>query len=206
MLNAGTETTAVALEWAMTNLLKHPKVLEKAKSEIDDQIGKDRLVDEPDLAVLPYLQNVVFETSRLFPVSPLLIPRSTVKDIKIGGYDVPKDTIVVVNAWAIQRDPKIWDEPEIFKPERFSNNECGNEQHYIHTLIPFGIGRRICPGAGLGQRIVTLALGSLIQCFEWEKVKGEEIDMKVTNGLTMRRIEPLQALCRPRPIMTKLVP
>ncbi|EOA18702.1 hypothetical protein CARUB_v10007280mg, partial [Capsella rubella] len=201
MINAGTETTAVALEWAMTNLLKHPKVLEKAKSEIDAEIGEDRLVDEPDIAVLPYLQNVVSETSRLFPVSPLLIPRLTAKDIKIGGYDVPKDTIVVVNAWTIQRDPKIWDDPESFKPDRFSNN---GKEHYVHTLIPFGTGRRICPGAGLGQKIVTLALGSLIQCFEWAKVKGdEEIDMQVTNGLTMRKIEPLQALCRPRPIMTK---
>uniref|UniRef100_A0A1J3DDV8 Cytochrome P450 81F1 n=1 Tax=Noccaea caerulescens TaxID=107243 RepID=A0A1J3DDV8_NOCCA len=87
MMLAGTETSAVTLEWAMTNLLKYPQVLEKARSEIDEKIGKDRLIDEPDIADLPYLQNVVNETFRLFPVAPLLIPRTPTEDMKIGGYE-----------------------------------------------------------------------------------------------------------------------
>lgn len=203
MMLAGTETSAVTLEWAMTNLVKHPEVLEKARAEIDEKIGKDRLIDEPDVAVLPYLQNVVSETFRLFPVAPFLIPRRPTEDMKIGGYDVPRDTTVLVNAWAIQRDSEFWDEPERFNPDRFDNG-CGSE-YYAYKLMPFGNGRRICPGAGLGRRIVTLALGSLIQCFEWESVKGEEIDMSESAGLGMRKMDPLRAMCRPRPIMSKLL-
>ncbi|CAN8328319.1 unnamed protein product [Cochlearia groenlandica] len=205
MMLAGTETSAITLEWAMTNLLKHPQVLEKARSEIDDKIGENRLIDEPDVASLPYLQNIVSETFRLFPVAPLLIPRTATEDMKIGGYDVPRDAILLVNAWAIQRDAEFWEDPERFDPDRFNNDESGSEK-YAYKLMPFGNGRRICPGAGLGRRIVTLALGSLIQCFDWENVKGgEEIDMKESDGLGMRKMDPLKALCRPRPIMSKLV-
>ncbi|KAL0800870.1 hypothetical protein Bca101_056045 [Brassica carinata] len=203
MMLAGTETSAITLEWAMTNLLKHPQVLEKARLEIDEKIGEDRLIDEPDLAELSYLHNVVSETFRLFPVAPLLVPRTPTKDIKIGGYDVPRDTIVLVNAWAIHRDPELWDDPEGFIPERF--NSGGGSENYANKLMPFGNGRRICPGAGLGQRIVTLALGSLIQCFDWENVKGEEIDMTESTGLGMHKMDPLRAMCRPRPIMAKLL-
>nr|QWK52309.1 cytochrome P450 81F1 [Isatis tinctoria] len=202
MMLAGTETSAITLEWAMTNLLKHPEVLEKARSEIDEKIGEDRLIDEPDIAVLPYLQNVVSETFRLFPVAPLLVPRMPTEDMKVGGYDVPRDTIVIVNAWAIHRDPELWDKPEKFNPDRFDNGH--GSDYYAYKLMPFGNGRRVCPGAGLGRRIVTLALGSLIQCFDWETVKGQEIDMSESGGLGMRKTDPLRAMCRPRPIMAKL--
>ncbi|KAG2244748.1 hypothetical protein Bca52824_093401 [Brassica carinata] len=202
MMLAGTETSAITLEWAMTNLLRHPDVLEKARSEIDEKIGEDRLIDEPDIAVLPYLQDVVSETFRLFPVAPLLVPRTPTEDMKIGGYDIPRDTIVIVNAWAIHRDPELWDDPERFNPDRFKG--CGSEL-CAYKLMPFGNGRRVCPGAGLGRRIVTLALGSLIQCFDWENVKGEEIDMSESTGLGMHKLDPLRAMCRPRPIMAKLL-
>ncbi|KAF3529278.1 hypothetical protein DY000_02036348 [Brassica cretica] len=199
MMIAGTDTSAVTLEWAMSCLLNHPESMEKAKHEINEKIGQDRLIDEPDLANLPYLQNIVSETFRLYPAAPLLVPRSPMEDIKVGGYDVPRGTMVMVNAWAIHRDPSLWSEPEKFKPERFNS---GGED--VHKLMPFGNGRRSCPGAGLGQRIVTLALGSLIQCFDWEKVNGEKIDMTETPGMAMRKKEPLRALCRSRPIMNKL--
>ncbi|RID77217.1 hypothetical protein BRARA_A00145 [Brassica rapa] len=199
MMIAGTDTSAVTLEWAMACLLNHPESMEKAKQEIHEKIGQDRLIDEPDLANLPYLQNIVSETFRLYPAAPLLVPRSPMEDIKVGGYDVPRGTMVMVNAWAIHRDPSLWSEPEKFKPERFNS---GGED--VHKLMPFGNGRRSCPGAGLGQRIVTLALGSLIQCFDWEKVNGEKIDMTETPGMAMRKKEPLRALCRSRPIMNKL--
>ncbi|KFK28144.1 hypothetical protein AALP_AA8G478000 [Arabis alpina] len=203
MMLAGTETSAVTLEWAMTNLLKHPEVLKKARLEIDEKIGEDRLIDEPDIAILPYLQNIVSETFRLFPVAPLLIPRTPTEDMKIGGYDVPRNTIVLVNAWAIHRDPELWEDPEKFDPDRY-DDRCGSD-YYVHKLMPFGNGRRTCPGAGLGQRIVTLALGSLIQCFDWENLKEGEIDMSESAGLGMRKMDPLRAMCRPRPIMAKLV-
>ncbi|KAG2319130.1 hypothetical protein Bca52824_012343 [Brassica carinata] len=187
MMIAGTDTSAVTLEWAMACLLRHPESLEKARLEIEDKIGQERLIDEPDLANLPYLQNIVSETFRLYPAAPLLVPRSTTEDIKVGGYDVPRGTMVMVNAWAIHRDPILWNEPEKFKPERFNDED-------VHKLMSFGNGRRACPGAGLGQRIVTLALGSLIQCFDWKKVNGEKIDMTETSGMAMRKKEPLRAL------------
>ncbi|KAF3514945.1 hypothetical protein F2Q69_00008813 [Brassica cretica] len=200
MMIAGTDTSAVTLEWAMACLLNHPESLEKAKQEIDEKIGQERLIDEPDLANLPYLQNILSETFRLYPAAPLLVPRSTTEDIKVGGYDVPRGTMVMVNAWAIHRDPSLWNEPEKFKPERFNIGEGGED---VHKLMPFGNGRRACPGVGLGQRIVTLALGSLIQCFDWEKVNGEMVDMTETPGMAMRKKEPLWALCSSRPIMNK---
>lgn len=199
MMLAGTDTAAVTLEWAMANLLKNPEVLKKAKAEIDERIGEERLVDEPDIANLPYLQNIVSETFRLCPAAPLLVPRSPSEDIKIGGYDIPRGTIVLVNAWGIHRDPKLWDEPERFMPERFENEEAAKK------LMVFGNGRRTCPGATLGQRMVLLALGSLIQCFDWEKVNGEDIDMTENPGMAMRKLVQLRAVCHKRPIMTNLL-
>ncbi|VVB16120.1 unnamed protein product [Arabis nemorensis] len=201
MMLAGTDTSAVTLEWAMANLLRNPEVLKKAKSEIDEKIGQERLIDEPDIVNLPYLQNIVSETFRLCPAAPLLVPRTPTEDIKVGEYDVPRGTIVLVNAWAIHRDPKLWDEPERFMPERFEDQEAAN----VNKLMVFGNGRRTCPGAALAQRMVTLALGSLIQCFEWEKVNGEEIDMTENPGMAMRKLVPLRAICHQRPIMTNLL-
>ncbi|WRX20105.1 Cytochrome P450 - like 10 [Theobroma cacao] len=200
MILAGTDTSAVTLEWAMSNLLNHPEVLKKARAEIDSQIGQENLIDEPDVSKLHYLQSVISETLRLYPALPLLLPHMASSDCTIGGYDVPRDTIVMVNAWAIHRDPKLWDDPTSFKPERFEN-----EKGESHKLMPFGLGRRACPGASLAQRLVGLTLGSLIQCFEWERVDGKEIDMTEGTGSTMPKAQPLEAMCKARPIVNKVV-
>ncbi|PON49941.1 Cytochrome P450, E-class, group I [Parasponia andersonii] len=197
LLLAGTDTSAVTLEWTMSNLLNHPHVLKKAKDELDSQIGQHQLVDESDLSKLPYLQGIISETLRLYPAAPLLVPHYSSNDCTIGGYDVPRDTILLVNAWAIHRDPKLWEDAESFKPERFENNGEGEG----YKLMPFGLGRRACPGMGLAQRVVGLTLGSLIQCFEWERVSEEKIDMAEGKGLTMPKAVPLEAMCKPRPIM-----
>ncbi|EEF37438.1 cytochrome P450 81Q32 [Ricinus communis] len=201
LLFAGTDTSAVTLEWAMTNLLNHPSTLMKAKDEIDSQVGRDSLLDEPDLSRLPYLRNIVLETLRLYPVAPLLIPHVSSEDCTIGGYKVPRDTMVLVNAWAIHRDPTLWDEPLSFKPERFDNGE----ESESFKLLPFGLGRRSCPGAGLAHRVISLTLGSLIQCFEWKRVSEDEVDVKEGRGLTLPKAEPLEALCRSHPIMNKIL-
>ncbi|XP_054786983.1 cytochrome P450 81E8-like [Prosopis cineraria] len=199
MLTAGTETSAVTLEWAMSSLLNNPKVMEKAKKEIDTHIGNDRLVDEPDISKLPYLQSIISETLRLHPAAPLLVPHEASNDCTIGGYNVPRGTMVLVNAWAIHRDPQLWDDPTSFKPDRFE------KEGEASKLIPFGVGRRACPGAGLAQRTVGLTLGLLIQCFEWERVSEEEIDMREGEGLTMPKMIPLEAMCKARhPIINKL--
>ncbi|KAK9987473.1 hypothetical protein SO802_032424 [Lithocarpus litseifolius] len=200
LLSAGTETSAITLEWAMTNLLNHPNILKKARDEIDSQIGEEKFIEESDVSKLPYLQSIISETLRLYPATPLLVPHMSSADCTIEGYDVPSGTMLLVNAWAIHRDPKVWDDATSFKPERFENGEVKG-----HKLMPFGIGRRACPGAGLAQRTVSLTLGSLIQSFEWERVTAKEVDINEGSGITMPKAMPLEAMCKARPIMHKLL-
>ncbi|KAL4607973.1 hypothetical protein ACB092_09G214300 [Castanea dentata] len=200
LLSAGTDTSAATLEWAMTNLLNHPNILKKARDEIDSQIGEEKLIEESDISKLHYLQSIISETLRLYPATPLLVPHMSSTDCTIEGYDVPSGTMLLVNAWAIHRDPKVWDDATTFKPERFENSEVNG-----HKLMPFGIGRRTCPGASLAQRMVSLTLGSLIQSFEWERVTTEEVDINEGSGITMPKAMPLEAMCKARPIMHKLL-
>ena len=115
MIIAGTDTVAITLEWALSNLLNHQGILKKARIEIDDKIGLDRLVDEPDIVNLPYLQNIILETLRLYPAAPLLLPHLSSEDCQVGGYDMPRGTMLVMNVWAIHRDPELWEEPERFQ-------------------------------------------------------------------------------------------
>ncbi|KAH6769171.1 Cytochrome P450 superfamily protein [Perilla frutescens var. frutescens] len=200
ILLAGTDTSAVTIEWAMSLLLNHPNVLQNAKLELDSKIKHQRLVGEQDLPNLNYLHNIVLETFRMFPAGPLLMPRESSTDCRVGGYDIPRGTILLINVWAIHRDPNVWDEPMRFKPERFQGLEADTEK-----LMPFGIGRRACPGSGLGHRIVELVLASLIQCFEWKSVGSIEVDLAEGVGLTMPKLKPLEAMCRPRQIMSHLI-
>ncbi|EOA35050.1 hypothetical protein CARUB_v10020161mg [Capsella rubella] len=199
LILAGTDTSAVTLEWTLSNLLNHPEVLKKARDEIDSKIGLERFVEESDISNLPYLQNIIFETLRLYPPGPLSVPHVASDDCKIGEYDMPRGTMLLVNVWAIHRDPNLWDDPASFKPERFEKE--GESQ----KLITFGLGRRACPGSGLAQRLVSLTLGCLIQCFEWERVGEEEVDMSECGGLTMPRAKPLVAMCRSRDFVGKVI-
>ncbi|KAF8114465.1 hypothetical protein N665_0037s0041, partial [Sinapis alba] len=123
MVIAGTNTSAVTLEWALSNLLNHPDVIRKARTEIDKQVGLDRLIEESDLSELPYLKNIVLETLRLHPATPLLVPHMASEDCKVGSYNMPRNTTLLVNAWAIHRDPNLWYDPDCFKPERFEKEE-----------------------------------------------------------------------------------
>ncbi|VVA39784.1 PREDICTED: cytochrome P450 [Prunus dulcis] len=201
LLLAGTDTSSVTLEWALSHLLNNPHVLRKARAELDAQLDQEHLVDEQNISKLPYLQGIISETLRLCPAAPMLVPHFASDDCTIGGFDVPCGTMVLVNAWAIHRDPQLWDDPEKFKPERFKSGE-----DLSHKLMPFGMGRRACPGSGLAQRVVGLTLGTLIQCFEWKRVDEEEIDMTEGKGLTMPKAVPLEALCKTRSIVNKLLP
>ncbi|KAB9061839.1 hypothetical protein FH972_026946 [Carpinus fangiana] len=164
LLLAGMDTSAVILEWAMSNLLNHP----------NHNLGD--------------------------PAAPLLVPHMSSDDYTVGGYNVPCNTMLLVNAWAIHRNPKVWDDATSFKPERF---DCGDADSY--KLMPFGLGRRACPGAGLAQRTLGLALGSLIQCFEWQRIGEEEVDMTEGNELTMPKAVALEAMCKACPIMNSLL-
>ncbi|VFR00937.1 unnamed protein product [Cuscuta campestris] len=199
---AGTDASVVTTEWVMTLLLNHPEVLKKARQELDERVGHDRLVEEEDLPKLRYLHYIILETLRLFPSVPLLVPHMPSQDVTIGGYDVPKDAMMLVNAWAVHRDPKVWHEdPLNFRPERFENIK----EIETHTLLPFGMGRRACPGAGLAQKFVGLAVGSLIQCFDWERPSAGKIDLCECSGTTLAKAHTLEALCKPRDAMLKVI-
>ncbi|KAJ8640704.1 hypothetical protein MRB53_017398 [Persea americana] len=196
MLGAGTDTSSVTLEWAMSLLLNHPEVLKKAKAELDIQVGKDRLLDESDLDKLPYLHCIINETLRLYPAGPLLVPHESSEDCKLGGVHVPRETMLLVNLWAIHRDPNLWTDPTSFKPERFQGMEKDKEG-FNFKFIPFGYGRRSCPGMGMATKVVGLVLGTMIQCFEWERLGEEKVDMMEGGGLTMPKAQPLETIYRP---------
>ncbi|KAJ8763284.1 hypothetical protein K2173_026185 [Erythroxylum novogranatense] len=193
MLIAGSETSAVTMDWAMSLLLNNPQAMQKTVSDIEATVGIRRLVDETTLPNLNYLQNVINETFRLYPATPLLLPHESSEDCVVCDFNVPKGTMLLVNAWKIHRDPKYWVKPESFMPERFEGGEVEG-----YKLLPFGAGRRICPGAALGRTTVGLTLGALIQCFEWSRISEEKIDMTEAIGLSMPKLEPLEALCKPR--------
>ncbi|XP_048227216.1 cytochrome P450 81Q32-like [Ricinus communis] len=205
---AGTESSAVTLERAISSLLNHPEVLEKAKKELDIQIGHENLMDESDITKLSYLRNIITETLRLYPAGPVLLPHLSSQECSVGWYHVEPNTMLLVNAWAIHRDPELWDDAVKFKPERFESiaGQIIGTNDQVYKLMPFGLGRRSCPGMGLANRVLGFALGSMIQCFEWKRVSDQEIDMSEGVGLSIPKAEPLQAMCKARGIMKKVVP
>ncbi|KAL3732939.1 hypothetical protein ACJRO7_022457 [Eucalyptus globulus] len=202
LLLAGTDTSALTMEWAMSAMLNQPEILKKARAEIDEVVGHDRLVNESDLPKLSYLHCVVNETMRMYPVLPLLIPHESAKECCVGGYRVPRGTILLVNLFSIQNDPNYWPNAAKFRPERFTGME-GVRDGY--KMMPFGSGRRGCPGENLALRMIGLTLGSLIQCFEWNRISDELIDMTEGTGLTMPKAQPLLAKCRPRSFTSDLL-
>ncbi|KAG7943505.1 hypothetical protein I3843_15G043300 [Carya illinoinensis] len=199
LLTAGTDTSAGAMEWALSLLLNNPESLMKAQAEIHNHIGQNRLLEESDFTELPYLRSIINETLRMYPPAPLLPAHESSEECTVGGFHVPRGTMLLVNAWFIQNDPKIWAEPRKFKPERFQGLEGERKDGMV--FLPFGAGRRGCPGEGLAIRMVGLALGSLVQCFEWKRIEKEMVDMTEGTGLTLPKVRPLLAMCRPHPAM-----
>ncbi|XP_030546080.1 cytochrome P450 76A1-like [Rhodamnia argentea] len=193
MFLAGAETSSSTIEWAMTELLRDPDSMVKAQAELSRVVGSNRKVQEADIDQLPYLQAVVKETLRLHPPIPLLVPRRAMGDTVFMGYDIPENTQVFVNAWAIGRDPDVWEDPMAFKPERFIGSKLDYKgQHY--EFIPFGAGRRMCAGLPLAHRVLHLALSSLLHEFDWEFdgcTDAKTIDMRDRVGMTMRKYVPL---------------
>ncbi|KAF7828344.1 geraniol 8-hydroxylase-like [Senna tora] len=193
---AGTDTSTSTLEWVMTNLVKRPEAMSKAKAELEETVGKGKIVEEDDMGRLPYLEAVIKESFRLHPVVPFLLPRRAEGEVEMLGYTIPKGAQVLVNIWAIGRDPKIWENPEEFMPERFLGSEIDVKGRHFE-LIPFGGGRRICPGLPLAMRILVSLLGSLINSFDWkleDGVKAEDMDMDDQFGLTMEKAQPLRVV------------
>ncbi|KAI3726640.1 hypothetical protein L1987_66439 [Smallanthus sonchifolius] len=203
LLTAGTDTSTATMEWAFSLLLNHKHVLQKARDEIDIHVGQNRLVDELDMANLPYLLCIVNETLRMYPPGPLLVPHESSDDCVVGGYHIPRGTMLLINQWAIHHDPDLWTDPEMFYPERFEGLEGRTRDGF--RFMPFGSGRRSCPGEGLAMRMVGLTLGLLIQCFDWERISEDMVDMSEGPGLTMPKAQPLVAKCIPRPVTQYLM-
>ncbi|TYI11672.1 hypothetical protein ES332_A09G223600v1 [Gossypium tomentosum] len=193
---AGTDTTSSTLEWAMPELLRNPQALLKAKKELDEAIGKGNPVEESDINRLPYLQAIIKETFRMHPAVPLLLPRRADSDANLCGFKIPKGSQVLINVWAIGRDPSIWDNPNSFIPDRFLGSEIDVKGRDF-GLIPFGAGRRICPGLPLANRMLHLMLGSLINYFDW-KLEGEispnEMNMEEKYRIAVHMATPLRAI------------
>ncbi|KAF8032914.1 hypothetical protein BT93_D1718 [Corymbia citriodora subsp. variegata] len=179
----------------MAELLHSPEKLSRAQAELDQVIRKGNLVDESYITCLPYLQAIIKETLRLHPTLPL-IPRKSGEELEISGVTVPEGAQVFVNVWAIGRDGTLWEDPNAFMPERFLGSEI-DVKGQSFELIPFGGGRRICPGLLLALRMLHMMLGSLLNCFNWKLEGGiepDEMNMDDKFGLTLQKGQPLRAV------------
>ncbi|KAM5559623.1 cytochrome P450 76A1 [Rosa sericea] len=197
MFTAGTDTTTSTLEWAMAELLNNPKTLQKVQTELRSTISSGKKLEERDIENLPYLKAVIKETLRLHPPLPFLVPHMAMDSCEMLGHHIPKDTQILVNVWAIGRDPKTWEDPLIFKPERFLEPNMVDYKGHHFEFIPFGSGRRMCPAVPLVSRVLPLALGSLLHSFDWvlpDGLKPENMDMAERMGITLRKSVPLEVI------------
>ncbi|KAL8462280.1 hypothetical protein ACS0TY_033360 [Phlomoides rotata] len=209
MLAGGSETSSTTMDWAMAEMLKNPSILEKAQDEVRKVFESKGWVDESCIHELTYLKSVVNETLRLHPPLPLLLPRKCIQACEINGYQIPADTKIIVNAWAINRDSNHWINPDCFQPERFVDSTQVDFRGSHFEYIPFGAGRRICPGMSFGLANVELPLAMLLYHFDWKLCGGgkpEEMDMKEGFGVTATRVNDscvVAVSTRPLPLHTK---
>lgn len=199
MLAAGTDTTTVTLTWTLSLLLNNYEALKKAQDELDAHVGKNRWVQESDIKNLVYLQAIVKEALRLYPAAPLSVPHESMEDCVISGYDIPKGTRLLVNLWKFHHDPNIWPNPNEFKPERFFTTHQDVDVRGNHfELIPFGSGRRMCPGISLALQVLPFVIAVLVQGFDMKRPSEEPLDMSESFGLTVLKASPLEVLLAPR--------
>ncbi|KAL9255746.1 Flavonoid 3'-monooxygenase-like protein [Drosera capensis] len=199
LFTAGTDTSSSTTEWAIAELIRHPKLLAQLQHELDSVVGRTRLVTESDLTQLPFFQAVIKETFRLHPSTPLSLPRIASTSVEINGYHIPKNSTLLVNVWAIARDPEAWSDPLKFRPERFlpgGERPGADVRGNDFEVIPFGAGRRICAGMSLGLRMVMVLTATLVHGFDWEA--NEKLDMEEAYGLTLQKKVPLVVAPRRR--------
>ncbi|ONI13691.1 hypothetical protein PRUPE_4G238600 [Prunus persica] len=193
---AGSETSSTAVDWAIAEMIKNPRVMNMAQNEVRELFNRKGQVDETCIREMKYLNLVIKETLRLHPPGPLLLPRECGEKCEIDGYEIPVKSKVIVNAWAIGRDPNYWNEPESFNPNRFLDNSIdykGTNFEYI----PFGAGRRMCPGVSFGLASVELPLALLLYHFDWKLPNGmkhEDLDMTEAFGATVKRKHDLHLI------------
>ncbi|XP_058193840.1 cytochrome P450 736A117-like isoform X3 [Rhododendron vialii] len=194
---AGTDTSSATIEWVMTELLKHPQAMKKLQAEVRLIAQPNKAVTEDDLDQMPYLKAVIKETLRLHPPGPLILPRESTKDVQVMGYDIAAGTRVLVNAWAIMRDPASWDVPEEFRPERFLNGCSIDFKGHDFEFIPFGAGRRGCPGIQFADVINELVVANLVHKFDFALPDGVELDESEAFGLVVHKKLPLLLVATP---------
>ncbi|GLJ31910.1 hypothetical protein SUGI_0642290 [Cryptomeria japonica] len=203
LLMAGSDTSAATVGWAMGELIRNPDKMKKTQVELDETVGRNRRVEESDIEHLPYLHAVVKEILRLYPAGPLMIPHRAATSCEIEGFVIPKDTQVMVNVWAMGRDPNVWKEPSKFMPERFLEGEGAKMEFkgQDFEFIPFGAGRRICLGLPLADKMLHLILASLVHSFDWSLPDGmstDKVDMDYLFGVVLKKRQKLQAVPTPR--------
>nr|AJD25181.1 cytochrome P450 CYP76AH1 [Salvia miltiorrhiza] len=192
----GSDTNTTSIEWAMSELVMNPDKMARLKAELKSVAGDEKIVDESAMPKLPYLQAVIKEVMRIHPPGPLLLPRKAESDQEVNGYLIPKGTQILINAYAIGRDPSIWTDPETFDPERFLDNKI-DFKGQDYELLPFGSGRRVCPGMPLATRILHMATATLVHNFDW---KLEDDSTAAADhagelfGVAVRRAVPLRII------------
>nr|AAL59946.1 putative cytochrome P450 protein [Arabidopsis thaliana] len=180
-------TSAMTMTWAMAELIRNARVMKKVQSEIRNQMINKSVITLDDIDHLPYLKMVIKETWRLHPPVPLLLPREVMSEFEINGYKIQPKTLLYVNVWAIGRDPDSWKDADMFYPERFMDNNIDAKGQNFE-LLPFGSGRRICPGMYMGTTMVEFGLANMLYQFDWEVPDGmvvEDIDMEESPGLAV---------------------
>jgi cytochrome P450 len=199
MFAGGTGTSASAMEWGMSELMRNPEVMKKLQGQIREAFRGKSVVTEGDLQAsnLRYLKLVIKEALRLHPPAPLLVPRESIDACELEGYTIPAKSRVVINAWAIGRDPRYWEDAEAFQPERFEDGAV-DFTGGSYEFVPFGAGRRMCPGFNYGLASMELALAGLLYHFDWSLPEGvKEVDMEEAPGLGVRRRSPLMLCATP---------
>ena len=201
MFVGGTETSMTTIEWALAELIKNPKEMAKVQEEVrtKTKVGETRThLGDNDVGQLRYLKLVVKETLRLHMPAPLLVPRVCKEQCRLGGYTIPAGSRVVINAWAMGRDPSYWEDAEAFRPGRFLDRDVDYKGTSSFEFLPFGAGRRICPGIEFGLAGVEFCLAQLLYHFDWklpDAMASEDLDMTETSvGVSVVRKEPLRLI------------
>ncbi|KAJ9129437.1 hypothetical protein P3X46_033827 [Hevea brasiliensis] len=196
----GTDTTSTTLEWTMAELMLHQEIMEKVYQELDEVVGHSNIVEEFHLPNLQLLNAVMKETLRLHPALPLSVPHISSQSCTLGGYTIPKGSTVFLNVNAIHKDPVLWDNALEFRPERFLNKDSGSFDYSGNNFqyLPFGSGRRICPGVPLAERMFMFILASLLHSFEWKLLNGTEVELSDKFGIVVKKKNPLLLIAKPR--------
>ncbi|CAN1264945.1 Corytuberine synthase [Linum perenne] len=192
LLTAGTDTTTTTIEWAMAELLMNKEALTRVREELSREIGTTTTITESNTSQLPFLNACIKETLRLHPPAPFLIPHRAQETCNVMNYTIPKNSQIIINVWAISRDPSVWVDPLSFKPERFLDGSTRADfKGRDFEFLPFGSGRRMCPGLPVAVRQLPLILASLVRGFDWSLPVGQDLDMREKFGLTLHKDQPL---------------